>query len=60
MRDAFERALREAVERALTRRFGPLPAQAVSLLATIRSAEALARLGERAVQARSLAELGLA
>lgn len=60
LQDVLQRSLREVVERTLTRRFGPLPRIALSRLAEIRSAEGLARLGERAIRARSLAELGLA
>ncbi len=60
MQESLRRGLLEAVERLLVRRFGPLPKPAAGRLAAIRSAEELARLGERAVAAGSLAELGLA
>jgi flagellar biosynthesis/type III secretory pathway protein FliH len=60
MQRGMQQGLREAVLRQLVRRFGPLPKTAAGRLAAIRSAEELARLGERALQARSLAELGLA
>ena len=59
LQESLRRGLLEAVERLLVRRFGPLSKPAAGRLAAIRSAEELARLGERAVAAGSLAELGL-
>jgi len=54
------RGMRELLARQLSRRFGPLPEAATARLEQIQSTEELARLAERVLQARSLAELGLA
>ena len=52
--------MREMLSRLLARRFGRLPAATVERLEAIHSTEELARLAERVLQARSLAELDLA
>jgi hypothetical protein len=54
------RGMREVLARQLSRRFGPLPEAVTVRLEQIQSTEELARLAERVLQARSLAELGLA
>lgn len=54
------RGMREVLVRQLSRRFGPLPESAAARLEEVQSTEELARLAERVLQARSLAELGLA
>jgi len=54
-----ERGMREVLLRLLARRFDPLPPAVGERLEQIRSTEELARLAERVLQARSLADLGL-
>lgn len=51
--------LRQLLLRQLTRRFGPLPERVRRTLEGIDSPDVLAHLGERAIEAESLAELGL-
>jgi len=55
-----ERGMREMLSRLLAKRFGRLPAASVERLEAIHSTDELARLAERVLQARSLAELDLA
>jgi hypothetical protein len=58
--EGMQRGIREVLRRQLERRFGPLSQRVSSQLAAIRSTEELEGLAERVIQARSLAELGLA
>ena len=56
----LQEGMREVLRRQLERRFGPLSQRVSTQLEAICSTEELARLAERVIQARSLAELGLA
>jgi len=60
LEEGMQKGMREVVLRQLTLRFGTLPPTVRARLEAIQSSEALARLAERVLQARSLAELGLA
>jgi len=56
----IDEGMREVLRRQIERRFGPLPQRISSQLDAIRSTKELEALAERVIQARSLAELGLA
>jgi len=58
--EGMQRGIREVLRRQLERRFGPLSQRVGSQLDAIHSTEELEGLAERVIQARSLAELGLA
>jgi hypothetical protein len=55
-----QRGMRDVLGRLLVQRFGPLSPSIASRLEAIHSTEELEGLAERVIQARSLAELGLA
>jgi hypothetical protein len=56
----MQEGMRKVLRRLLAQRFGPLSPSIASRLEAIHSAEELEGLAERVIQARSLAELGLA
>jgi hypothetical protein len=56
----IEEGMREVLRRQIERRFGPLSPGVTSRLDAIHSTKELEGLAERVIQARSLAELGLA